>query len=361
MSENVQNTPETSSKSNKDKEIDLGDLFTIIGNIFNKIFSFIKNVLLLIFDLLIKVLIIIRVHILKFAIVGVLSLVIGWFIDSRQETVYRSNIIVNANYGSARQLYSNISYYNNLAKEKDSVMLATIFGIDPSDANKIAGFYIEPHVTENDIIIAYDDFMKSTDTTIIKNYIDFGKFKSSIDPLEYKRHKISVASFQQGIFSALQEELVSYKIENNFIKKSKDIRLRTLTEEQKGLEKQLQSIDTLREVYNKSILSEAGKTSSAQTNIQMSASTIKTNEIELFALNEKISKEILKLKAEKDFGGETIEVLNDFSPGSEIKSFFDSFLFKIPIITLILLLLFIFLRELNSFLNTYEENKRLDA
>lgn len=359
MSENVQNTSETTPKPTK--EIDLGELFTVIGNIFSKLFGFIKSILLVIFNLLIKFLIMIRVHIVKFVIVGFLSVVIGWFIDSRQSPVYSSTMTINANYGSARQLYSNIRYYNNLAGERDSIKLSEIFGINPSDANNIRGFFIEPSVTENDMLKSYNDFMKASDTTLIKNYINYGKFKSSIDPLDYTKHRIVIASLKQGIFNELQKELVTHNIENSYIKKSKDVRLRNIEEEKNILRSRLVTIDTLRNVYNKSILSEARKTSSAQTNIQMSASTVKTNEIELFALDEKISKEILKLNEQKEFGEEIIEVLNDFSPGSEIKSFFDSFLFKIPVITLTLLLLFILLRELNSYLNRYNENKRVNV
>lgn len=359
MSENVQNNPEMPPKANK--EIDLGEVLSIIGNIFNKIFLFIRNMLLIFFDLLIRILIIIRVHFIKFAIVGVLSIIVGFFVDSRQPTLYSSSMVINANYGSARQLYSNIRYYNNLTVERDSMKLASIFGIKPQEASKITGFSIEPNVTQNDILKDYDEYMKAADTLIIKDYIDFNKFKYSIDPVEYERQKITIASVEQDVFGKLQEALITNNIENKFITKSKKVRISNLEREQKALRKRLDVIDTLRNVYNKSILSEATKTSSAQTNIQMSASTVKTNEIELLDMDDKISKEILRLEKEKEFSGEVIEVLNGFSPGSKVRDFFNSFLFRIPVITLTLLLLFILLRELNRYLNTYEEKKRLNA
>ena len=359
MSENVQNTPET-PKSNND--IDLGELFRMIGRAFNRLFAFLRNVFLFLFDVIIRTLIIIKQHILKFVIVAILSIIVGFFIDSRQPPIYSSTMTVNTNYDSARQLYTNIRYYNNLAEERDSTTLSKIFGVKPEEASKLIGFYIEPVVTENQLIKAYNDFLKVSDTSLIRdNTITYIKFKSNLDPLDYEKHKIGIASLQKGIFSELQEELVNYNIENDYIKRSKDIRILNLEEEQKGLQKQLAAIDTLRNVYNQSILSESKKTSSAQTTIQMSASTVKTNESELFAINDKITKEIIKLKREKELGARVIEVLNNFSPGSQGNNFFNSFLFRIPLVTLSLLLIFILLRELNSYLNRYNENKRVNV
>lgn len=359
MSENIQKTPEAPKPST---EIDLGELFRMIGNAFNRFIAFLRNILLFLFDLIIRTLIIIKVHFVKFVIVAILSIVVGLFIDSRQPPIYSSTMTVQTNYGSTRQLYTNVRYYNNLVEERDSATLSKIFGIDKNEANHIIGFYIEPSVTENEIIRAYDKFMKAADTSLLRdNIVTYLKFRNSIDPLEYNKHKIGISSLQKGIFSKLQEDLINHEIENEYIARTKDVRLRNLEEEQKELQKRLVKIDTLRSVYNQSILSESKKTSSAQTNIQMSSSSIKTNEIELFALDDKIAKEILKIKEEKELGKRVIEVLNNFSPGSESKSFFNSFLFRIPILTLSFLLLFILLRELNSYLNTYQENKKLNV
>ncbi|WP_298417980.1 hypothetical protein [uncultured Kordia sp.] len=359
MSENVQNNPETSPKSHN--EVDLGELFRMIGNAINKLFRFIRNILLIVFDLIIKVLIIIRIHIIKFTIAGVLSLVIGWFIDSKKPPIYSSSMVVNTNYGSSRQFYSNIRYYNNLAEDGKSETLAKIFGIDEDEAKTLAGFYIEPSVTENDILKSYNEFMVQADTAIVKDQIDFEKYKRSIDPLDYKSHKVIIASLQQDIFRELQDSLITHNVENEYVRRFKDIRLRNIDAEEKMLEKRMVIVDTLRNVYNKSILSESQKTSSSQTNIQLSSSTVKTNEIELFDLDEKISQKILELKEKKEFGVNTVEVLNDFTPGSEVKRFFDRFIFKVPAIILTLLLLFILVRELNRYLNTYEEKKRLNV
>lgn len=362
MSENSQNMSPEQPQSN---EIDLKELFRIIGNIFNKLFRFIRNIFLLIFDLIIKVLIIIRVHILKFAIVGFLSVVVGWFVDARQDPIYGSNMYVEANYDSTRQLYSNIRYYNGLSKDSDSTTLANIFNITRDQAGSLLGFFIEPDVTENGMLNAYNDFMKKTDTTFVLSEINFGKFRTNTSPLDFSTHQISVISSDKNIIPQLQESIATKNIENNYIKRQKEVNLRSLEETEKTLRSQLVKIDTLSMVYKDLLRKEPKEDKSkagSGTYIQLAANNEnKTKEIELLKINEEISNKILEINRKKELNSEIINVLSGFSPGAEIKSFYDSFLFKIPVITLTLLLLFILLRELNSYLNKYQENKRLNV
>lgn len=358
MSENIQNTPPSNEKST---EVDLGDLFRMIGRAMNRFFTFLRNAFLFILDLIIKALIIIRVHIIKFVIVGILSIAVGWFLDSRQPMVYGSDMTVQTNFGSARQLYSNIKYYNGLVQQGDTTKLKDLFDINDEQAGNLKGIFIEPKVSELDMLIAYDKFMKETDSINVYDKMDFEKFKKSVDPLTFGTHEIGVASGEKNVFKLLQEKLITINVENEYIQKQKQIRLKNLVAEEEALMKRLNTIDTLRGVYNEAIKSEARKTSQAQTQIQMSSSSVKTSELELFNLDEKISARLLQIAEQKEFQQKTINVLSDFSDGAKIKNFYESNLFRIPIITLSILLVFILLRELNKYLNTYAENKRLNA
>lgn len=360
MSENIQNTPH--NQPEKSTEIDLGELFRMIGRGINRFFALLRNAFLFILDLIIRALIVVRVHFIKFAIVGILSVAVGWFFDSRQPKVFGSNLVVETNYGSARQLYSNIKYYNALAIEADSTKLGDIFGISKEKARGLRGFYIEPDVTENEMLSAYDEFMKKSDTTIIKNEINYSKFKRNVDPFEFKVHKIGVLAFRKDLFLDLQDDILTHNIDNDYIKKQKEVYLANLDKREEILLAKQVNIDTLRKVYNNSIIAEARKTTQAQTHIQMTtSSSIKTNELELFVLDEAISKELLEIKQQRELLSETINVLSDFIAGRQMLNFYDSYLFRIPIMTLSILFMFILLRELNTYLNTYSENKRLNA
>ncbi|WP_046743477.1 hypothetical protein [Kordia zhangzhouensis] len=362
MSENNQNMP--SEQPQPSNEIDLRELFRMIGNAFSRLFSFIRNILLFVFDLIIRALIIIRVHIVKFVIVGFLSIVIGWFIDSRQESVYGSSMYVQTNYGSTRQLYSNIKYYQGLIDEGDSTALAQIFDISEKEALNLRGFGIEPDVTENGMLEAYNAFMKTADTTFVQDEINFDKFKRNISPLDFSVHQISVYSAQKSVIPRLQDPIINKNIENNYIKRQKEANIKNLERTEEALKKQLVQIDTLSEVYKELLLKEPKETTSKASNtyIQLAPnSDKKTKEIELLTLNETISQKILEISRKKELESETVNVLSDFSPGARVRSFYDRYLLRIPMITLSLLLLFILLRELNSYLNRYTENKRLNA
>ena len=66
MSENIQN-------KNTSEEIDIGQLFKIIGDGFSKLFLFIWRVFKGIFDVLIQFILFIRRHFIKFTVSAVLG------------------------------------------------------------------------------------------------------------------------------------------------------------------------------------------------------------------------------------------------------------------------------------------------
>ncbi|MGH1384875.1 hypothetical protein [Kordia sp.] len=363
MSENNQNVlPEKPQSGN---EIDLKELFRMIGSAFNKFFIFLRNIFLFLLDLLIRALIIVRVHIVKFVIVGFLSIVIGWFIDSRKEAIYGSSMYLQTNYGSTRQLYSNIKYYQGLVEEGDSTKLAGIFKITKEEAGSLRGFIIEPDVTDNGLLKAYNEFMKTADTTFVLREIDFDRFKRNTSPLDFPVHQIFVYSADKEMIPALQNPIITNNIENFHIKRQKQINLDNLENQAAALEKQLVNIDSLGKAYKEILLQEPVKESAGKasnTYIQLAANNErKTKEIELLAVNEKLSNKILEINRQKEMESETINVLSDFSPGARFKHFYDRYLYRIPILTISLLLMFILLRELNKYLNTYAENKRLNG
>lgn len=362
MSENIKKTPEEAPPKPK-TEIDLGQLFRMIGSGFSSFSSFLRSTFLFLFDLLIRALIIIRLHFVKFTIAGVLGIVIGFFIDESHDEVYASSMYVEANYGSKRQLYSNIETYQTYIKERDSVRLADIFGINKIQAGSLRGFIIRPDVTENEMLEAYSKFMRKTDSTFVKNEIDFIKFKQNVSPLEFNIHKISIFSSEKDIIQGLQPIIVTNNIENRHVRKQKEVKLKSLEQEQSVLKKQLVKIDTLSNLYRDLLRisqKEAETNKGTGTYIQMAKNENKTKELEMLSLNQSIDKEILNIDIQKELNSETINVISTLSELGEDKGFYDRYLFRVPIMTLLLLFAFILLKELNKYMNTYIEDKRLN-
>ena len=186
-------------KNNNEEEVDLGSLFIIIGRGFSKLFNFIGSIFKGIFDFIIISILFFKKDFLKILIVGFVFGLIGFFLDFKKKTVYESKMIVQPNYKSAKQLYSNIRFYNNLVLQKESLILTNKFKISSSEAESLRGFSIEPILNENDIISGYNKLVLSVDTLAIKDY-PILEFKKTFTDYDYELHEIKITSTQNKIF-----------------------------------------------------------------------------------------------------------------------------------------------------------------
>ncbi|MBQ0740806.1 hypothetical protein J9332_41685, partial [Aquimarina celericrescens] len=84
-------------------------------------------------------------HIIKFAIVGIVGLAIGVFLDINKQPEYLSTMVVEPNFNSVQQLYNNINFYNELAKSQDSIALAEALNITSKEAGSIKEFVVESY------------------------------------------------------------------------------------------------------------------------------------------------------------------------------------------------------------------------
>ena len=76
------------------EEVDLGQLFKLIGKAFDRLFKFIGSVFNKIFLTFVWFVFFIKTRILKFVIAGILGLLIGFFMEKNSEPVYKSYVIV---------------------------------------------------------------------------------------------------------------------------------------------------------------------------------------------------------------------------------------------------------------------------
>lgn len=132
------------------EEIDLGQLFQLIGNAFKKLFTFIGNIFKGIFHFIMLFLIFIQKHFIKFVIAGVVGIGLGVYLDLRKQDVFVSYMVVEPNFNSVQQLYNNIGFYNELAKAQDSITLANALRITTKEAASIKKFEIESFSDETE-------------------------------------------------------------------------------------------------------------------------------------------------------------------------------------------------------------------
>lgn len=119
------------STNSQDQEIDLGQVFKKIGNLFQSII-----------DLFFDFILFIKRNIIIIIILFVLGFIIGFFLD-KKDNEYDHQIIVSPNFGSVDYLYSKIKLLNSRNDESDTVFLKKIGIIN---TKKIGEIEIEPIV-----------------------------------------------------------------------------------------------------------------------------------------------------------------------------------------------------------------------
>jgi hypothetical protein len=352
MNENIPN-------KNTSEELDLGQVFKLIGNGFNRFFRFIGNILKGIFDITIQFILFIRRHFIKFTIATLLGVGIGFFLDTRREVVYIASLIVQPNFGSATQLYKNIQYYNSLVEQEDTLLLASTFGITPKEAASLRAFYINPIQNENSTLEAYNKLLRqAVDSTTSEKYT-YEDFKKNISEYDYSVHEIKVLGLKNNIFRKLQPVIIESIKENNYFNTKRTITLENLNRSDSILRSSIEAIDTLRNVYMKVLLAEARKeTPQGTTSIVLSENNKKNNELELFNTKIKFKNELNENDIQRAENSEVINIVSNFQPvGYKVSILYQKYYFVFGITGFAIMLLSLVIREFNTFLNAYQKQK----
>ena len=344
----------STNQHNNEEEVDLGSLFEIIGKGFTKFFNFIGNIFKGIFHFFILILLFIKKNIIKIAVAIIIGGVLGIFLEVKKTDIFKSELLLEPNFKSASQLYENINYYNNLVKQKDTLGLEKTFKLDKESAASLKGFEIEPIVTENDIINSYNKFVLAVDTTTVKSYA-YEDFKTSFDDLDYRVHKVTVTSNKNDIFNKLDDVIIGSVVKNKYFNKLKNLTNKNLNRSDSLYQQNLTQIDSLRKVYMSVMIEEAKKQTNG-TSIDLGGEKRTTKELELFETNRKINADLNYITSEKATKYEVINVLSNFQPiGTEIKGVTKNYTFLLSILGAGLMILFLLLKELNTYLNKYKK------
>tara|TARA_R110000787_G_scaffold6697_9_gene23290 strand:- start:7977 stop:9011 length:1035 start_codon:yes stop_codon:yes gene_type:complete len=343
-----------STKQNNEEEVDLGSLFIIIGNGFKNFFNFIGSIFKGIFHFFILILLFFKSHLLKLIIAAVIGGVVGVFLENTKEDKFGSNLLVQPNFNSTRQLYKNVNYYNDLVKQKKIKLLASTFNIDTTKALKLRSFEINPVIKNSDVINSYNDFILSVDTLTVKSYT-FDQFKRSFADNDYKVHEIKVEAIDNSIFNGLGEVIIASVVKNDYFKRLQKLNNENLFRTDSLLKKNLVQVDSLRQVYMKVMLEEAKK-ESLGTSIDLGGKKNTTKEIELFDTDRKIISELKRTSQDIAQQSEVINIVSGFQiVGYQINRISRNYIFLLSAAAVLLLIFFILLLELNKYLNSYKK------
>lgn len=350
---------ETTPQSNNNEEVDLGQLFKIIGNGFRNLFLFIKSIFVGLFDLVMLFLIFIQKHFIKFVIAGVLGLLLGFYLEKEQGDIFESKMIVEPNFKSVEQLYNNISFYNRLAKEKDTLGLVKAFALSSNEeAGSILKIVVEPYNNENKKIEQFNNFVKRLDTTTIKA-VTYEDYLKNYDELDASYHQISLISNNKFIAKKIQNVIVESISENEYFKLQKQISDENIELKGNIFKEQLTVIDSLQEVYKK-VLIETAKYPNTGTNINLANEKTSSNkELEILDKKELIKDELVDLNLERARKNNTINIISDFPERSvKVQGLLKSKKLYYAGVFILLTLGFLLLIEVNKFIKNYKEQRQ---
>lgn len=349
---------ELSSQPQPSEEVDLGQLFKLIGGAFDRLFNFIGRIFSAVFSIVVYAIKAIIDNIKLIAIVLLLAAVLGYALEKTQPDMYKSQMLVKPYFESKYQLITNINYYNALIQERDYSQLKEIFDIDIQEANTIVQFEIlSGPESENDQIQQYDVFLKSIDSTRAQE-ISFTDFIENRNIYSGEVFEISVISEQKDIFRSLESGL-NKTFTNTYSSKKMQKRDSIIALSKARIESSLKQVDSLKNVYIKVLQDDVNSKNQGPLTVKEGMSLVqervKTKEFELLEKELKLKEELSVLetkKVEEDVFFDTISSFQDV--GAKYKKVSQQYSLIFPALSFVFLILSFFLIKVIRFAKNYE-------
>ena len=340
------------------EEVDLGQLFKLFGKAFDRLFKFIRSIFIGVY----KVILFFLIHVYRrfnwYAGAIVLGLDLGFIIDMSFDKPYGGNLYIETNFNSARQVYENISQFDQLSyKDKDSTELARRLDISANEASKIERFYIEPDLDENDIAEMYSNFYSRLDS-ISRLEMSYDLYKESLTPYNFKIHRITVASTDKNIYKRIENSFIEQLAENEYLSDVVEVNKQNLLKEDDALLKQIVKTDSLVDEYLKIRINESQKElipgggtnlymgDAESSNLIVDESKIIEKRLQLEAARRDVNRNLVVQKR-------AVNVLANFpESGYDMREWYCKMKFAFPLILVILTLLIFGLIGLRNFLET---------
>lgn len=347
MNKNLEEKPRTD-------DIDIIEIFNLIGRAIKSVFDFILNIFQQLFMLLILLALFIKRNIIILTIAVVVGFVVGFISDMFQKTFFTSTMVVEPNFDTSTQLIDNIKLYAQLARSRDSIVLGQMLEISPSDASKIISIGLEAKNTKNTRLKLFDEFVKEADSTTLKN-ITFEEFEQNLSTGDYEQYFIVLDSKDKSVFKKVEKSILNIPL-TPYIQSLKNTELDNLNTQILKLNSSLNKIDSLRNDYKKIMLDtdeKAKRPAGTGTTFYMGTENIRTtNELQLFEIERNYNKIIEDLSLEKAQKQNYINVISGFQEiGIRMKNQ-NKLIYAA--IALGLAMLFLILKEFNKFLVTQE-------
>ena len=350
-------------ENNQSEEVDLGQLFKVIGNGFRSFFNGIASIFKGIFEGIIFVL----AHFYKrwywYTGVIIVGFIIGFVLNSTSEKSYGAYMYIKTNFNSGRQVYENMKQLHQLANvDQDTIELGRLLDISPSEASKIKGFYIMSNTDRNTVSEMYSEYRQNLDS-VSQSELTFEIYKESLADYELPVHQIGVAATDKFIYKEIEKAFVEELANNDYLLELSEVNTENLISEVETLEKQVDKTDFLIEEFLKIKIAQSQKPESNGTNLYMGDS-----ESDKSAINEgQLLKEQLRLQEDKREAmrklveeRDVISVISGFpSSGYDTREWTDKYYYTIPLALFSITLFAFLLLGLGQFLKEREDSEKV--
>ena len=257
-------------------EIDLGHLFTKIGNFFANIWVGFMRFLALVRRLPFE-----NKALFLSLIAG--GIVTGYlYANFQKKKFYETSMILSSEYLNKRIVDNTILKLNLLAGEEDKHGLAQILHISDSLAKTIREFKAIPFIKETDLIEL--EVLKVQ----LKNAQLENKNQDVIDQVIKRieienRHafEITVRVYTPTVFLDLENALIAYFRDNDYVKKRIEITKINLFAKKQKLLGDMQKLDSLKEIIYSNYKSMALQSRQGSNNVILSDKSV-TNPVEIY-------------------------------------------------------------------------------
>jgi len=299
------NTPQPS------EEVDLGQLFKMIGNAFQRLFQFIGSIFNKLFLAFVWLVFFIKKRAVFLLIAAVAGLALGFILDKTSPPTYKSSIIVKQNYATGENLYGSIDYYNSLLKDGDYEVLGRVLGLEKKVSEEILGIEIEPIITDNDRVVMFDKYISGLDS-LAASKVEYDEFLKNIKENKHQLQQISIKSKTRANFKNVFDNIIGDINTNTFFVNEQAKDLAELNQQKVALEESLAQSDSLQRTYKRVLEQQMESKSTSETSITFEGNNDKnkTREFDLYKNDIELRREIVQIERKLKDKQNIVEIIS---------------------------------------------------
>ncbi len=308
------NTPQPS------EEVDLGQLFKMIGNAFQRLFQFIGSIFNKLFLAFVWLVFFIKKRAVVILIAAVAGLVLGFILDKTSPSTYKSSITVKQNYATGENLYGSVAYYNSLLSDGDYEILGRVLGLEKKVSEEILGIEIEPIITDNDRVVMFDKYISGLDS-LAASKVEYEVFVDNIKDYKHQLQQISIKSKTRANFKNVFDNVIGDINTNTFFVNEQAKDLAELNQQKVALEQSLAQSDSLQRTYKRVLEQQMESKSSSETSITFEGNNDKnkTREFDLYKNDIELRREIVQIERKLKDKQTIVEIIS----GKQDSGFID--------------------------------------